>query len=72
MMEQPSADVAPGAVIQTMQAGYELFGRVVRPAMVIVAAKTAQAQPSSGGGEGPNPYAKNEPTPEGEAVDTKA
>jgi molecular chaperone GrpE len=39
MMEQPAEDVAAGAVIQTIQAGYELFGRIVRPAMVIVAAK---------------------------------
>lgn len=39
MMEQPAADVAPGCVVQTMQAGYELFGRIVRPAMVVVAAK---------------------------------
>ena len=39
MMEQPSADVPGGLVIQTLQAGYELFGRTVRPAMVVVAAK---------------------------------
>ena len=39
MMEQPAEDVAPGSVIQTMQVGYELFGRIVRPAMVVVAAK---------------------------------
>lgn len=39
MMEQPAEDVAPGCVIQTMQVGYELFGRIVRPAMVVVAAK---------------------------------
>lgn len=39
MMEQPGEGVAPGAVIQTMQVGYELFGRIVRPAMVVVAAK---------------------------------
>lgn len=39
MMEQPADDVAPGAVIQTFQPGYELFGRIVRPAMVVVAAK---------------------------------
>ena len=44
MMEQPSDTVAPGQVIQTMQAGYALFGRVVRPAMVVVAAR------GSGGG----------------------
>ena len=70
MMEQPSADVAPGAVISTMQAGYELFGRVIRPAMVMVAAKTAQPQPA-GGAAPHNPYARNA-DPEGEAVDTKA
>ncbi len=44
MMEQPSDTVAAGQVIQTMQAGYALFGRVVRPAMVVVAAR------GSGGG----------------------
>jgi molecular chaperone GrpE len=71
MMEQPSAEVAPGAVIQTMQAGYELFGRVIRPAMVTVAAKTAQPQPQPAGGATHNPYARNA-DPEGEAVDTKA
>jgi len=39
MMEQPGGDVAPGAIIQTMQPGYALSGRIVRPAMVVVAAK---------------------------------
>ena len=39
MMEQPSDTVAGGKVTQTMQAGYELFGRTIRPAMVVVAAK---------------------------------
>jgi len=39
MMEQPAGDVEPGAVIQVMQAGYELMGRIVRPALVVVAAK---------------------------------
>ena len=39
MMEQTSDAVAPGGVIQVLQAGYELFGRIVRPAMVAVAAK---------------------------------
>ena len=32
----PSADVAPNTVIAVMQKGYELNGRVIRPAMVIV------------------------------------
>ncbi len=39
MMEQTSDAVAPGMVIQVLQSGYDLFGRVVRPAMVVVAAK---------------------------------
>lgn len=43
MMEQPSTEVPGGSVIQTLQAGYELFGRTVRPAMVVVAAKGSGA-----------------------------
>lgn len=39
MMEQTSTEIGPGAVIQVLQAGYELFGRIVRPAMVVVAAR---------------------------------
>ena len=49
MMEQPSAEVPGGTVLQTMQAGFELFGRTVRPAMVVVAAKGS-------GPQGANPY----------------
>jgi molecular chaperone GrpE len=48
MMEQPAPDVEPGSVIQVMQAGYELMGRIVRPALVVVAAKggaTATGEP---------------------------
>ena len=37
--EQTSTEFAPGAVIAVLQDGYELFGRNVRPAMVIVAAR---------------------------------
>jgi molecular chaperone GrpE len=58
MMEQPGSDVAPGGVIQVLQPGYELLGRLVRPAMVVVAAKVAGAAPEGGGG-GQNPYAAN-------------
>ena len=50
VMEQPSDEVAGGGVIQTLQSGYELFGRIVRPAMVAVAAKGSG--PASGGGDG--------------------
>jgi molecular chaperone GrpE len=49
VMEQPSTDVDGGCVIMVMQAGYELFGRVIRPAMVAVAAKSAApATPKNG------------------------
>jgi molecular chaperone GrpE len=44
MSEQTSTTTAPGAVIHVLQDGYELFGRIVRPAMVIVSARD-----SSGG-----------------------
>lgn len=43
MMEQPSETVQGGQVIQTLQPGYALFGRTVRPAMVVVAAKGSGA-----------------------------
>ena len=43
MMEQPSDTIQGGQVIQTLQAGYALFGRVLRPAMVVVAAKGSGA-----------------------------
>lgn len=54
MMEQPSDSVPGGTVIQTLQAGYSLFGRTVRPAMVVVAAKGAGASASA------NPYATSD------------
>src|SRR5262249_4487353 len=43
MMEQEDPEAEPGSVSQTMQAGYELFGRIVRPAMVIVTPKRTGA-----------------------------
>lgn len=70
MMEQLSAEVAAGAVIKTLQTGYELFGRIVRPAMVVVAAKgSGQGAPDATAGA--NPYAA-EGDASGAAVDTKA
>jgi molecular chaperone GrpE len=79
MMEQPSTEVGAGGVIQTLQPGYELLGRLVRPAMVVVAAKGSTGE--SPGGADPaaaaakSPYAANEPGgPEdaGASVDRKA
>lgn len=51
MMEQPSDTVPGGTVLQTMQAGYELFGRTVRPAMVVVAAKGSGPRAQAGYGQ---------------------
>lgn len=67
MMELAETDVAPGAVVEVMQSGYELLGRLVRPAMVVVAAKGASAGKSGGGG-----YAANEDDGSGGSVDTRA
>ena len=64
MMEQPSDTVPGGTVIQTMQSGFELFGRTVRPAMVVVAAKGS-------GGQAANPYGAA-PAADGQAFDGKA
>jgi molecular chaperone GrpE len=72
MMEQPGGDVEPGAILQTLQAGYELLGRLVRPAMVVVAAKSGGAQPKAESGA--NPYAAGEGDggEQGGSVDTRA
>jgi molecular chaperone GrpE len=65
MMEQPGEGVPPGSVIQVLQTGYALFGRIVRPAMVVVTPKApAGAAPAS-------PYAEA-PAGGGETVNTKA
>ncbi|MFP4106375.1 MAG: nucleotide exchange factor GrpE [Phycisphaerae bacterium] len=37
MMEQPSSEVEPMTVLQEVQKGYQLKGRTIRPASVIVA-----------------------------------
>jgi molecular chaperone GrpE len=72
VMEQPSDEVAAGGVIQVLQAGYELMGRLVRPAMVAVAAKGSKGpdspvEPTAGA----NPYAGNG-ADTGGTFDTKA
>jgi molecular chaperone GrpE len=70
MMEQPGEGVPPGMVIKTLQAGYELFGRVVRPAMVVVAARNGAAEGAAG--PSANPYADADGDNAGGSVDTKA
>jgi len=70
MMEQPMGDVAPGSVVQVMQTGYELQGRLIRPAMVIVtpkaAANTATAQAEA------KAYGSSDGADAGGSVDQKA
>ena len=41
MTMQPSADAEPGSVLNVVQKGYALNGRLLRPAMVVVAAEPA-------------------------------
>lgn len=75
VMEQPSTEVAAGGVLQVLQAGYELMGRLVRPAMVAVAAKGStapgSAEPASAA---PNPYgaAPSDSDGSGGSVDIKS
>ncbi len=54
MLEQPSQAVSSGGVIELLQSGYELFGRILRPAMVVVAAKgpSTAATPADEADEG--------------------
>jgi molecular chaperone GrpE len=71
MMEQATTEAPGGSVLQTLQPGYELFGRIVRPAMVVVAAKGSGAEAAP---EAPiqNPYASNDTDEAGGAVDRRA
>jgi molecular chaperone GrpE len=66
MMEQASGDVPPGSVIQTFQPGWELFGRIVRPAMVVTASKASAANDAQ------NAYGGPAGEPAGDKFDTKA
>ena len=75
MMEQPSTEVGAGGVIQTLQPGYELLGRLVRPAMVVVAAKGSAGETMGEAQGAANAYAANDEgqgDASGGAVDTKA
>ena len=67
--EIPAEGVAPGSVAQVMQTGYELFGRVLRPAMVMVAAKPVAAATVQQ--EGAGAYSKAA-SATGDAMDRKA
>ena len=60
--EIPSADVPPGHIIEVVQAGYMIGERLLRPAMVAVAAQALGTKNGSG---------SNSPPP-GSAIDTTA
>ena len=49
--EAPVPGVEGGTVAEVMQCGYSLFGRTLRPAMVVVAARTPVAKPDTSGSE---------------------
>jgi molecular chaperone GrpE len=72
MMEQPADDLGPGQVMQVLQAGYELFGRLVRPAMVVVSSKASTGAAPSEPGGGANPYAHADDDQSGGSVDRTA
>jgi molecular chaperone GrpE len=76
MAEVPGTDVVGGGVVEVMQPGYELLGRLVRPAMVMVAAKsgapsgTTEAMAKPNGAQ--NPYEAETEIDPGAAVDKRA
>ena len=72
MMEQPADDLGPGQVMQVLQAGYELFGRLVRPAMVVVSSKASTGGAPPEPAAGSNPYAHADDDPSGGSVDRTA
>ncbi|HWL69912.1 MAG TPA: nucleotide exchange factor GrpE [Geminicoccus sp.] len=51
MFEVPRADLAPGTIAEVMQAGYLIADRLLRPAMVGVAARPAEAADQAPSGE---------------------
>jgi len=46
MAMQESADVEPNSVLKVFQKGYQLNGRLLRPAMVVVSKAVAPVRPS--------------------------
>ncbi len=73
VMERPADDLGAGAVLEVLQAGYDLMGRIVRPAMVVVSAKGSKGEAPSDAAPA-NPYAHPEIEPDGAggSVDQKA
>jgi molecular chaperone GrpE len=72
MMEEPAPGAAPGSIVRVLQAGYELYGRIVRPALVVVAAKAAAEAASAEQSQAASAYASADGAGSGAAVDTRA
>lgn len=76
MMEEASAELAGGAVIRTLQAGYQLYGRIIRPALVVTAARASAAPeasaPPSAQQDAAGAYAANDPAGPGASVNKTA
>lgn len=74
MMEEPSSEVAGGGVVRTLQAGYQLYGRIVRPALVVTAARqpATAASPAPAEGPGGGAYPANDPAGPGASVNKTA
>jgi molecular chaperone GrpE len=74
MMEEPSTEVAGGAVVRTLQSGYQLYGRIVRPALVVTAARgsTAATPEPSAQADGAGAYAANDASGTGASVNKTA
>ncbi|HEY3887575.1 MAG TPA: nucleotide exchange factor GrpE [Caulobacteraceae bacterium] len=73
VMERPADDIGPGAVLEVLQPGYDLMGRIVRPAMVVVSAKGSKGEePSDVAPANPYAHPEIEPDEAGGSVDQKA
>jgi molecular chaperone GrpE len=70
VMERPADDLGPGAVLEVLQPGYDLMGRIVRPAMVVVSARGSKGETPSEATPA-NPYVHPE-NGAGGAIDQKA
>jgi molecular chaperone GrpE len=73
VMERQADDLGPGAVLEVLQPGYDLYGRNVRPAMVVVSSKASTgAQPTEPSVANPYAHPEGEPEGAGGSVDEKA
>ena len=68
MMEEAAPGVPSGCVVRALQAGYELYGRIVRPALVVVAAKAAAEPPGAEQSQGASAYASAGATASGDGA----